>query len=193
MNDTVAACRHPVPIETLLAYWLGETDEAATAAVDEHLLGCDACGARLDEIVALGGGVRAAVTAGLVSLFVTPDFVERLAAGGWRIRTERIARDGGVHCTIAPDDDAVAGRFEVPLAGVSRLDAIVESTLVGHAERLEDLPFDASRQEVVFMPSAAQLRRDPAHRVKVRLLAVDAAGERVLGEYRFDHRPWPTS
>jgi anti-sigma factor RsiW len=32
---------HPVPFDTLVAYWLGETDEPTTHAIDEHLLACD--------------------------------------------------------------------------------------------------------------------------------------------------------
>ena len=45
--------------ETLLDYWLQETDAAATEAIDEHLMQCDACGVAFDELVALAGGVVA--------------------------------------------------------------------------------------------------------------------------------------
>ena len=30
--------------DTLVDYWLGDTDAAATEAIDEHLMHCDACG-----------------------------------------------------------------------------------------------------------------------------------------------------
>lgn len=194
MNDVTHSCRAPIPLERLVEYWLGETDATATDAIDEHLLGCDACGARLDEIVALGRGVRAAVNAGLVSCFVAPAFVERLAAAGWRVREYRVPRNGLANCSIAPDDDAVFGRLQVPLQGVTRLDAVLRSSLSPGADRrVEDLPFDPRSGEVIFMPGAAGLRHEPANRLEVRLLAVEDASERVIGDYVLDHRPWPAT
>ena len=52
-----------------------------------------------------------------------------------------------------------------------------------------DLPFDPAAGEVLFLPSAAALRKMPAHTMRVRLVAVDEAGERPLGEYTFAHTP----
>ena len=52
--------------DRLVEYWLGETDDASTQGIDAHLLGCDACGAQLDELVALAHGVRHAFANGLV-------------------------------------------------------------------------------------------------------------------------------
>ena len=58
-----AGSDHP-PIATLLDYWLRDSDAATTDAVDEHLMQCDACGATLDGLVALGDAVRTAFRAG---------------------------------------------------------------------------------------------------------------------------------
>jgi hypothetical protein len=41
----------------------------------------------------------------------------------------------------------------------------------------------------VLAPGIAHIRTLSAHRQVVRLLAVSAEGERVLGEYTFNHSP----
>lgn len=55
--------------------------------------------------------------------------------------------------------------------------------------RMEDVPFDATSGEVVYVPPIAFVRTLPAHSFVVRALAVGADGERVLGEYTFNHSP----
>jgi hypothetical protein len=88
-----------------------------------------------------------------------------------------------VNCTVAPDDDVLLSRLQVPLEGVERVDVITG----GH--RLEDVVFDAASGEVVIAPSIAHIRTLPAHRHVFQVLAVGAEGERLLGEYTFDHTP----
>ena len=105
-----------VPIETLLAWWLHETDAAATDAVDEHLLRCDACGETLDALVGLAEGVRTAFKAGLVGAIVSGAFVARAAARGHRVREYRLAQNGGVDCTVAPEDELLVPRLSLPEA-----------------------------------------------------------------------------
>jgi RNA polymerase sigma-70 factor (ECF subfamily) len=97
-----------------------------------------------------------------------------------------------VDCTIRADEDAVAGRMRVPLAGVKRLDIVrtieVEGRQVGRW-RAEDVPFEPETDEVVTLPSAAALKTMPANTARVQLFAVDEAGERLLGEVTFAHTP----
>ena len=182
-----------IPLQQLLQDWLGEADAATREAIDEHLMACDTCGAAFDELVALGRGVRDAMRAGLVSAVTSAAFVERLAAQGWRVREYRVPRAGGVNCTLAPDDDLLLARLEVPLAGVQRLAAVQEHTLEpGVQRRREDIPFDAASGEVLFMTSAARARALPANTMWITLLARDDSGTRELGRYEFRHAPWPT-
>ena len=61
----------------------------------------------------------------------------------------------------------------------------------GPERRLADLPFDAASGEVIFAPSIEVLRAMPALVHRMRLIAVEPSGERLLGEYTFDHTPWP--
>jgi hypothetical protein len=57
--------------------------------------------------------------------------------------------------------------------------------------RLHDIPFDAHRGEVHYLPKLAQVREMPAHTMLLTLLAVEATGTRELGHYMFNHQPWP--
>lgn len=181
-------CRAPLPEETLLAYWLGELDAAGTDAVDTHLLGCDACGSALDALVALGDGVRRAFDAGLVGAVVGAPFVARLAERGLRVREYRVAPEGSVDCHIAPDDDLVVSRLALPaLAGATRLDLLLHPVGGGPVLRAADVPFDAAAGELVAVVAATRLRTLPSGTEWMRIVAVDGAAERVLGEYRFNH------
>lgn len=168
----------------LVAYWLGELDEGPESALERHYLGCGECSARLAEVEALASGVRRAFADGRVAAVITPAIVDRLRAKGMRVREYRVPRNGSVNCTVAPEDQLVVGRMQAPLQDVSRIDAIV---LYEGEFRLSDIPFEAASGEVVLAPSIVHLRRLPAHREIVRLVSVEAAGERLLGEYTFNH------
>jgi hypothetical protein len=117
---------------------------------------------------------------------ITQPFLEQMKRQGMRIREYRLAPGERVVCTICADDDAVVGRMRVPLAGVKRVDAL-QSLDLGDGRvqqwRLEDVPFDPDAGEVLTLPSAAELKKLPAHMSHVRLVAVDESGERSLGEY----------
>jgi hypothetical protein len=189
---TGPACAKPVEIEPLVAYWLGELPAADDAPIEEHLFGCAHCTRRLEELAALAFGIRAVVRRGAVQAVITQPFLEQMKRQGMRIREYRLAPGEHVACTICADDDAVVGRMRVPLAGVRRVDAL-QSLDLGDGRvqqwRVEDVPFDADAGEVLSLPSAAELRKLPAHTFCVRLLAVDESGERSLGEYTFAHTP----
>jgi hypothetical protein len=82
--------------------------------------------------------------------------------------------------------------MRVPLAGVKRVDAL-QSVDLGEGRvqqwRVEDVLFDPDAGEVLYLPSAAELKKLPAHRLRVQLVAMDESGERSLGEYTFAHTP----
>jgi hypothetical protein len=187
---TQPSCASPIPLATLLEYWLGELDEAQEGRLDEHLLGCGHCSANLQRLVDIAGEVRAAVRAGAVHAVLTDAFLKRLAAQGLRLREYRVPHNGSVYCTVAPDDDLLITRLDAPLAGVERLDV---EHLGGEGERLErlrDVPFDAAAGEVVLASRMERIRALPASTLRMRLLAVAPSGERLVGEYTFHHTPY---
>ena len=171
----------------LVAYRLGELDDVTEAALEEHYLGCADCAARLAEIEALGDGVRRAFAGGGVGMFVTPAIIDAFRARGVRVREYRVPHNGGVNCCALPDDEVLAGYLlDVPLHGVDRVDAIV---VFEGEHRFEDVPFDRASGMVVVTPPMRHLRAMPAHRQMCRLVSVEPNGDRVLGEYTFNHSP----
>ena len=170
----------------LSKYWLAELDAATEARVEEHLLGCGECSRELEELAALAAGMRQLVREGAVHTVVPNAFVRRLAEQGLRVREYNVPHNGSVNCTVAPEDDVVVARLQAPLQGIERLD-LVE----GEArERLYDIPFNAEHGEVVVTPRVEELRKLPVSTHHMRLVAVDASGERVIGEYTFNHTPY---
>lgn len=185
-------CAQPIDFETLIAYWLGELDAAAEAPLEEHFFACAHCTRRLEGLAALASGIRAAVRDGAVAMALTPRFLGYLKEQGLRIREYPVEPGGRVDCTITAQDDAVVSRLHAPLAGAQRVDALHSLDLGGgriERRRMEDVPFDRDAGEVLFTPSAKTLRALPAHTWSVRLIAVEEAGERTLGEYTFAHTP----
>ena len=184
MNASI--CKEPLAFSALIEYWLDELDEAAEARIDEHLFGCEECGAKLDEIVALAGGVRTAFGEGAVRAYVTDAFIKHIVGQNVRVREYRIPCNGSVNCTVMPEDEVMVSRLEAPLGGITRLDAY---TYLGDAQQqiFRDIPFDPESGEVVVTPKIALLRVAPSHVYRVRLVAVDANGEREIGNYTFNH------
>jgi hypothetical protein len=187
---TQPTCASPIPPATLLEYWLGELDDAQESRLDEHLLGCGHCSAQLQSLVDLGGEIRAAMREGAIQVVLPDAFVKQLAARGLRLREYRVPHNGSVHCTVAPDDDLLITRLDAPLAGVERLDVERVGEGAGFVERLRDVPFDAAAGEVVLTSRMEQIRALPALTLRMRLLAVAPAGERLIGEYTFHHAPY---
>ena len=173
---------------TLLAYWLDELGNEDAAEFEEHLFGCDACSARLRELLALRDSVRRALHESRFGTAVTVGFIQRLKESGLRIREYQPEAGGSVMCTMAPDDDFIVSRLRAPLAGVRQLDLVWEDSGMQH--RLVHVPYDAANNEVTFIPSVAMVRSLGVATQRARLLAVTLDSERVIAEYTFHHRPW---
>jgi hypothetical protein len=188
----MSAASNHAPTDVLLDYWLHDTDPATTDALDEHLMQCDECGQALDDLMALGDGVRAAFRAGAVSGVTSDAFLQRLVAQGLRVREYRLSHNGSVNCTVAPEDELLVAHLEAPLEGVERLDAVVQFSLQPDlTHRLDDIPFDARTGEVLWVPKLDAVRHFPAHTAQVTLLSVRSGDTHELGRYTFRHRPWP--
>lgn len=178
--------------DMLTDYWLHDTDSATTDEVDEHLMQCEPCGQALDDLIALGDGVRAALRSGAVSCVASAAFVRRLTSEGLRVREYRLAHNGSVNCTIAPDDALLVAHLEAPLENVERLDAVVQFSVEPDVQhRLEDVPFDPKSGRVLWLPRIDRVRQLPAHTAEVTLLSVQSGDMREVGRYTFRHRPWP--
>jgi hypothetical protein len=186
------SCPSPLSDETLFDWWSGELGPAEARRVERHLLSCGSCSGRGQLLAAVAQGVRGLVREGRLPAVVSPIVVERLRQEGRKIREYRVAPGGGVQCTVGPDDEVVLARLGADFAGVTRID-LVRRTGDAPEERYSDLPFDAAAPELIFAPPTDVLRSMPAVVERMRLYAVEPGGDRLLGEYTFDHTPWPGS
>jgi len=183
------ACATPLPLGTLLAYWFGELDADAERQTEEHFFACARCSDNLAALAALSDGIRSVFERGMISAILSPAFVERMKSRGMRLREYPVSPGGKVDCTITAQDDAVIARLKAPLAGLTRVDVLRLDRQGNVHLRYTNVPFDPAAGEVLVCPSASVLKAAPAFLDTMRLLAVDADGERVLGEYIFDHTP----
>jgi hypothetical protein len=186
---SASACADPLDFSVLIDYWLGDLAPDAEERVEEHILGCAACSERTGDLVALTGGVRSLANLGVVRAVVTSAFLERLIDEGLRVREYRLVPGGSVECTVTPGDDLLAARLTADLRGAQHID-LVKCDAEGREEnRLRDIPVTASAQEVVLLERIDRIRALPAHVQRVKLVAPDADGERLLAEYTFVHTP----
>jgi hypothetical protein len=182
-------CASPLSTGELLEYWLDEMDARREETVEEHLLGCGDCAGSLQDLLDLGSRVHSCAEQGLIRVVVTQGFVDRLAARGLRLREYRVPRNGSVRCTIAPDDDLVITRLEVPLLGVERLDLHLLG-IEGDSLVLADIPFEEESGEVLLAPHVGGLRSLPESTNRIEVHSVQSGTSRMLGEYTFHHTPW---
>jgi hypothetical protein len=170
-----------IPFDRLAACALGEIPEADDLAVEEHVLSCGRCAAVLASLLRLGPAVGALVRSGGAMMPVTRALAERLDAEGLISRRYFLEPGRPVPCTVGADDVYSLTTYQVDLAGVSRVD------LIRAGQRLADIPFDGGAGRVYMLSRADQLRALPTTTLPLRLLAVDAASERILGDYVLEH------
>ncbi len=182
-------CAAPLSYELLLDYWARDLPAAEADRVEEHVFGCEPCTARLAGIDAVATGIRRLTAEGRFRAAVPPSLADGLAASGLRIRTFRPRLGATIPCGAAPDDELLLSRIDVDLRGVARVDVSLCDERWAEQQRQVDVPFEPGRDEIVIAERVdAPHLRAPAV-VRIRLLAVDAAGERELGTYALAHDP----
>lgn len=181
-------CAGPIDAAVLADYWLGALSGPDEASIEEHLLECDACGARLRDVMALADGVRRLARGGEVMIVVSDAFLRRAAEDGLHIREYTVTPGGSVLCTMNEDDDLVVGRLVADVTAASRVDLCVCDEHGVEAARCQDIPVWAGSGSVNWQPSSTFMKAAPSMTLVARLIAVDDAGtERLLGDYTFRH------
>ena len=181
-------CLNPIDAAVLADYWLAGLAGAEEDAVEEHLLGCDRCGERLREVIALAEGVRNLAREGSLRMVVSEAFLKRAAEEGIRIREYAPPPGGGVQCTVTAEDDLLVGRLAANLSGAKRVDLCLCDERGVEQLRLPDIPVHPGASSVAFQESITFAKAAPTSKMIVRLITFDDVGaERLLGEYTFNH------
>jgi hypothetical protein len=176
-------------LRTLADYWLDD-DGRDYEALEEHLFACDSCTERLQDVTALGEGVARLIRDGAVELVLTPSLLAKAAGEGLRIREYRLAPGERVSCTVTPEDDWLVARLVGRFEGVSRVDLVAEQEGLP-VRRIVDVPFEPEAGELIVAQAMPGMRALQHARLRMRLLAQERGGERLIGEYHFEHHPTP--
>jgi hypothetical protein len=181
-------CSNPIDAAVLADYWLAALADPEEEAVEEHLLACDRCGARLREVIALAEGVRNLAREGCLRMVVSESFLKRAAEEGLRVREYTPPPGGSVQCTVTAVDDILIGRLAANLSGAKRVDLSICDERGVEQLRLPDIPVHSGASSVVYQESITFMKDAPTTTLIARLVTFDeAGGERVLGEYTFNH------
>jgi hypothetical protein len=181
-------CANPIDAGVLADYWLGALASHQEEAVEEHLFGCDGCGERLRDVIALAEGIRTLAKEGSLRLFVTDAFLKRASEEGLRVRQYEVAPGGRVECTVTAEDDILIGRLAANLSGIARVDFCMCDGSGVERLRLKDIPVNSETGSVIYQESITYAKAMPSNRMIVRLVGFDGDGsEHPLGEYTFNH------
>jgi hypothetical protein len=187
-GDAVS-CANPIDAAVLADYWLGAQPGAEEEAIEEHLLGCDECGARLREVIALAEAVRDVAREGSLRMVVSDAFLKRAAEEGLRVRQYAPPAGGSVECTVTEEDDLLIGRLAANLSGAKRVDLSICDGRGVEQLRLPDIPVRPGANGVFYQESITFAKAMPTSKIIARLVALDeAGGEHLLGEYTFNHK-----
>jgi hypothetical protein len=182
------SCANPIEAAVLTDYWLSALAKSEEEAVEEHLLGCDRCGDRLREVIALAEAVRNLARQGLLLMVVSDAFLKRIAEEGLRVREYTPPLGGSIACTVTAEDDFLIGRLTANLSGAKRVDLCFCDERGVERLRLPDIPFHSRAGSVAFQQSITYAKGAPSETMIARLVTFDdAGGERLLGEYTFKH------
>jgi hypothetical protein len=184
----VVGCSRPIDAAVLADYWTGALAGPEEESVEEHLLDCDQCGARLREVIALAEGVRRLAREGCLRMVVSDAFLQRASEEGLRVREYTPSSGGSVQCTVTADDDLLIGRLVANLSGTTRVDLCFCDERGLEQFRLPDIPIHTGANGVVYQESITFAKAAPTNTMIARLVSVDERGsERLLGEYTFHH------
>lgn len=187
-NGRPGNCENPIEAAILADYWISTLPEPEEKAIEEHLLGCDECGAQLREVIALAETIRNLAREGSLRMIVTQEYLDRAAAQGLRVHQYDVPAGGNVQCTVTAEDNILIGRLAVNLKGAKTVDLSICDERGREQLRLRDIPVRPGAGSVIYQESITFAKASPANTMIARLYAVDETGaERLLGEYTFNH------
>jgi len=177
------ACADPLTAERLIEYLLGELDAADEERVEGHVFACARCAAAAETLAGLAAAVRRAIPQVLTrSRFDALD-------GAGMVSQQNVMAPGDVVDVIYPPSGKV---LVLRLAGndlghARRIDVELSTPAGATVARLDDVPFDASRGELIVACQrhfASSFPRDLVFGLDV----VSGDERRRIAEYTVRHR-----
>jgi anti-sigma factor RsiW len=179
-----ATCPEPIAAERLLDYLLGELVAADEDALEAHLFSCARCAREAERLA----GVATAVSRVIPPVLSRSRF-EALASAGL-VAQESALSPGDVTRVVYPP----AGKLLVlhmrgaDLADARRVDVELRTPAGEALARLDDVPFDAARGELLVACQRHFAETFPQD-VVFALERVSGEERRPLAEYTVLHRP----
>ncbi len=172
------------PLETVAAWTLGELDEAASAAFEEHYFACDRCFQRAENMRRVHDKLERALPA-----LLNRSRRERLEQAVPELVTVRVAPGGQAQITLGEKRPFGLWVMQAPLVGAERVDVEVTFADGSPLFSVMDVPFDTERGEVVLACQTHYRHLHPpgSMDLHVRLSKVSAQGAEPLGEYILEH------
>lgn len=187
-NPDTADCAQPIDAAVLMDYWLGALPSAQEEPVEEHLMACDRCGARLRETIGLAESLRTLARSGALQVVLSDEFLDHARESGQRVRQYSPPRGGSVQCTVAADDDMLIARMAADLSQTARVDLSWCDGRGVEFLRMPDIPVRRDSGMVICQQAIVYAKGAASGTMIARLMGVDAdGGERLLGEYTFNH------
>ena len=181
-------CTNPIDAAILADYWMAVLTPAKEEGIEEHLLACGACSARLGEIAALIEAVRKLAREGALRMVVSEGVLKRAREEGLTVREYAPQKGGGVQCTVTAHDDMLIARLAADMSGTKSVDLSLCDKDGAEMIRLPDIPVRSAPGEVILQESITFAKAAPDNVMIARLVAHDeSGGERLLGEYTFNH------
>jgi hypothetical protein len=170
--------------ERQVEYFARALPPADETSLEEHVFGCESCGAVFEAVGRLVGRVAAGGKGALLLSALSPAILDRLKQDGLNIVEQRAAPGGALHLDVPPGVDLMIGHLEADLAGVRTID--LEFDMGRHGLGIErDFPVD-SRSEVLLACTLHLMQTDrlPDEATICRMRDAGDRDGRIIAEYR---------
>jgi hypothetical protein len=178
-------CAAPVADERLIDYWADDLPAGDASTLEEHLMSCADCSARLEAVASVGGGVAALARQGRISGIISRTMLNRLQRDGIRVRQYTLDPGETVPCAAFPGDDVVVTAMNANLAGRRTVSLTVTGPGGVPFGTMNDVPVPESAGGILWATPAAFVRSMPSQQLHLTLRAAD--GAELIAEYRLDH------
>lgn len=186
-------CSAPIHDGTLIDYWVRDVaDPGESDRVEEHLLACADCSARLQRLASLGAGLAALARQGRVTGIVSRAVLNRMQRDGVAVRLFTVAPGESVPCAVFPADDVVVAALRADFSAVDAVNLSVTGPGDSSLLEADDVPVSARDGEVLWALPAAAVRQFPSMRLQLSLRSAGATPTE-LGRYVLDHSASPPS